>query len=398
MPLDIFSKKAISMTALSQRLDQTQIRLKHWLFENALPIWRDVGVDKEKGGIYETLGLDGSPVDVNRRTRVAARQVYSYALAKRMGYEGDVDTVIDAGLAWLSGPAAADNGLVSAVLTPEGKVVKGEFDFYDHAFALLAYASARAVRPHDTSLESRAIAIRDVLLSRYKHPVRGFEEAYPRTLPLKTNPHMHMFEASLAWIEAGGDEIWKKIAAEIADLCLDKFLHPENGSLREYFDGYWNPIEGEMGRIIEPGHQFEWAWLLIRWAAISGDPKFIAPAKRLVEIAETYGTDHARNATIFELWDDFSVKDNKARLWAQTERMKAYVALQSVASDDGQKAGYVETLIKAAEGLELYFDVPLKGLYRDKMNPDGSFVEEPAPASTLYHIICAIDEMGKASI
>ncbi|UDF03406.1 AGE family epimerase/isomerase [Asticcacaulis sp. AND118] len=382
----------------AKALAEVQARLKDWLFEAALPIWRDTGVDKAKGGVFETLALEGTPADVNRRTRVAARQVYSYALAKQMGYQGDVDTVIDAGLNWLSGPAAAPGGLVYAVLTPQGEVVKAEFDFYDHAFALLAYASAFKVRPTDKSLEQKAIAIRDTLMTTYKHPVRGFEEANPRTLPLKTNPHMHMFEASLAWIEAGGDQTWKDIAGEIAQLCLDKFLHPVTGSLREYFDGDWNPLEGEMGRIIEPGHQFEWAWLLVRWAAISGDDKFIAPAKRLTQIAEDHGTDHVRNATIFELWDDFSVKDNKARLWAQTERMKAYVALQSVAATPEEKAGYVEKLIKGAEGLELYFDAPVRGLYRDKMNPDGSFVQEPAPASTLYHIICAIDEMARVEM
>ncbi|MFP1130204.1 AGE family epimerase/isomerase [Asticcacaulis sp. W401b] len=382
----------MSFPALKTALDAKKSDLRSWLFEAALPIWRDIGVDKEKGGVFETLALDGTPADVNRRTRVAARQVYSYALAKQMGYEGDADTVIDAGLNWLGGPAAAPGGLVYAVLTPQGEVVKAEFDFYDHAFALLAYASAFKVRPHDKSLEQKAIAIRDTLMTTYKHPVRGFEEANPRTLPLKTNPHMHMFEASLAWIEAGGDSVWKDIAGEIARLCLDKFLHPVNGSLREYFDGDWNPLEGEMGRIIEPGHQFEWAWLLVRWAAISGEDKFIVPAKRLVEIAEDFGTDHVRNATVFELWDDFSVKDNKARLWAQTERMKAYVALQSIAATPEEKADYVAKLIKGAEGLELYFDAPVRGLYRDKMNPDGSFVQEPAPASTLYHIICAIDE------
>ncbi|MFT3997435.1 MAG: AGE family epimerase/isomerase [Asticcacaulis sp.] len=382
----------MSSDALKTGLEAKQAELKSWLFDAALPIWRDKGLDQAKGGVFETLSLDGAPADVNRRTRVAARQVYSYALAKQMGYASEVDPVIDAGLNWLSGPAAAPGGLVYAVLTPQGEVVKAEFDFYDHAFALLAYASAFKVRPHDKSLEDKAIAIRDTLTTIYKHPVRGFEESSPRTLPLKTNPHMHMFEASLAWIEAGGDNVWKDIAGEIAALCLDKFLHPENGSLREYFDGDWNPLDGEMGRIIEPGHQFEWAWLLVRWAAISGDDKFIVPAKRLVEIAEDFGTDHTRNATIFELWDDFSVKDNKARLWAQTERMKAYVALQSIATTPEEKADYVEKLISAAAGLQLYFDVPMTGLYRDKMNPDGSFVEEPAPASTLYHIICAIDE------
>ncbi|ADU13944.1 AGE family epimerase/isomerase [Asticcacaulis excentricus] len=386
------------MSNLNERLTQTQTRLKSWLFDAALPIWRDVGVDKINGGVFETINLKGIPERSNRRTRVAARQVYSYAQARLMGFPGETDEVIDACLAWLNGPALRDDGLLNAVVSADKEVVRAEFDFYDHAFALLAYATAFKVRPQDKDLESRAIVIREALISGYKHPVRGFEEANPRMLPLKTNPHMHLFEACLAWVEAGGDARWKEIAAEIAELCLDKFLHPENGSLREYFDGDWNPIEGEMGRIIEPGHQFEWAWLLIRWAAISGDDKFIAPAKRLVEIAENYGTDHHRNVTIFELWDDFSVKDAKARLWAQTERMKAYVALQSVAGSAEEREECVSKLIKAAEGLELYFDVPIAGLYRDKLTPDGLFVEEPAPASSLYHIICAIDEMTKASI
>lgn len=386
------------MSDLKVRLSEKQTQFKTWLFDKALPIWRDTGLDRAKGGVFEKIGLDGKPVDDARRTRVAARQVYSYALAKQMGYQGDTDSVIDLGLDWLSGPAATDDGMVYALLAPDGTVLKPEFDFYDHAFALLAYASAYRVRPNDKSLEDMAVTIRTRLMGAYKHPVRGFEESNPRTLPLKTNPHMHMFEASLAWIEAGGDKVWNEIAAEIAELCLDKFLHPENGSLREYFDGDWNPLEGEMGRIIEPGHQFEWAWLLVRWSQITGDQRFVAPAKRLVEIAEDFGTDHDRNVTIFELWDDFSPKDQKARLWAQTERMKAYVALSSVAETPEQKAAYVEKLIAGANGLELYFATDIAGLYLDKMNPDGSFVDEPAPASTLYHIICAIDEMHKVSL
>jgi mannose/cellobiose epimerase-like protein (N-acyl-D-glucosamine 2-epimerase family) len=381
------------MSALAERLIETQKTLKTWLFSHALPIWRDVGLDHDKGGVFEKIGLDGNPVDEARRTRVAARQVYSYALAQKMGYVGDTNSVIDQGLNWLSGPAATPEGMVSALLAPNGAVLKAEFDFYDHAFALLAYASAFKVRPDDKSLEQKALIIRQTLLTDYKHPVRGFEESNPRTLPLKTNPHMHMFEASLAWIEAGGDKVWQDIASEIAELCLDKFLHPENGSLREYFDGDWNPLQGEMGRIIEPGHQFEWAWLLIRWSQITGNERFIVPAQRLVEIAEIHGTDHKRNVTIFELWDDFSPKDHKARLWAQTERMKAYVALCSIAKSPEDKALYVENLLKGASGLQLYFDTKITGLYTDKMNPNGTFVEEAAPASTLYHIICAIDEL-----
>jgi mannose/cellobiose epimerase-like protein (N-acyl-D-glucosamine 2-epimerase family) len=377
------------MTGLAERRHE----LTAWLFDQALPLWWEKGADTIKGGFYERLNMDGTPDDINRRTRVAARQVYSYALAQTMGYEGETKGPIDQGLSWLSGPARAGEGLLYAVLTPAGDVVRGEFDFYDHAFALLAYASAYRIRPLDQGLRVQGEAIRARLLSDYKHPVRGFEESSPRTLPLKANPHMHLFEACLAWIEAGGDQQWYEIAAEIADLCLDKFLHPQTGALREFFDADWNPMAGDDGRIIEPGHQFEWAWLFIRWAKISGRYHFIAPARRLIAIAEAYGTDPVRGVTFNELWDDFTPKDENARLWPQTERIKAMCALYNLSTSEVEKAHIFTFIVKSVDGLSAYLKTQTKGLYRDKMLKDASFIDEPAPASTLYHIICAIDEL-----
>ena len=387
--------QAATLTAsLTDTLFERQKALRGWLFDHALPLWWNTGGDKEKGGFFEKINLDGKPYDINRRTRVAARQVFSYALADRMGYQGETAPAIDQGLAWLSGPAKnPDTGMLFAVLAPDGSVVKGDFDFYDHAFAMLAYASAYNVR-QDKALEAAAVYIRDTIVKTYSHPVRGFEESVPRTLPLKTNPHMHMFEACLAWLEAGGDDEWRRIAAMIADLCIDKFLHPVNGSLREYFDGDWNPIAGEMGRIIEPGHQFEWSWLFMRWSKITGDAKFLPAAKRLIDIAETAGTDPKRDVTFNELWDDFTPKDLNARLWPQTERTKAYVKLADAAATPAEREQAIAKAIEGAAGLELYLSTDIVGLYRDRMKQDGTFEVEPAPASSLYHIICAIDELS----
>ena len=380
---------------LASNLAEAQESLRNWLFDSALPLWWNTGGDTQKGGFFEKINLDGTPSDINRRTRVAARQVFAYALARTMGYKGETDAAIDQGLRWLDGPARnPDTGMLYAVLTPDGQVVKGEFDFYDHAFALLAYASAFKVRPDDKTLEDKAVFIRDTIVKTYSHPVRGFEESNPRTLPLKANPHMHMFEACLAWVEVGGDDTWRKIAAMIADLCFEKFLHPTNGSLREYFDGDWNPMPGDAGRVIEPGHQFEWAWLFMRWAKLTGDDKFQKAALRLLDIAEVAGSDPIRDVAFNELWDDFTPKDQNARLWPQTERTKAYVKLAEASSAETDRHNAIAKAIQGVAGLKKYFDTEhLKlGLYRDRMKQDGTFEIEPAPASSLYHIICGIDE------
>ena len=79
------------------------------------------------------------------------------------------------------------------------------------------------------------------------------------------------------------------------------------------------------------------------------------------------------------LWDDLSVRDPMARLWPQTERLKAALLF-----DDEAEA------IAAANGLFRYLEVSVRGLWRDKLNPDGSWVEEPAPASSFYHVMGAV--------
>ena len=70
---------------------------------------------------------------------------------------------------------------------------------------------------------------------------------------------------------------------------------------------------------------------------------------------------------------------------AQIERIKAHVL---AGNNDGVAAG--------TDGLFKYFDTPVRGLWRDRLNADGSFVQEPAPASSFYHIVCAILEVDRA--
>jgi mannose-6-phosphate isomerase len=50
----------------------------------------------------------------------------------------------------------------------------------------------------------------------------------------------------------------------------------------------------------------------------------------------------------------------------------------------------------AARALRRYFETSLNGLWYDKMTFDGRLVDEPAPASSLYHIVCAIAEADRA--
>lgn len=382
----------------SSDLSQVRAELTSWLFESALPLWGGIGTDRVSGGFFEKISRAGAAIEEPRRTRVVGRQIYAFATAKSLGWDGPADELMAHGLAYFRARCLAPDGRVISVSEPDGTILDDRFDLYDHAFALFGLAAAMPHRADRAELAAIATRMRGRMKEGWGHPERGFEESAPRTLPLKANPHMHVFEASLAWIEAAGDTDpgWRELADEIGTLAIEKFLHPQNGSLREFFDGDWNPMPGEEGRIVEPGHQFEWAWLMVRWGRLSGREEAIAAAARLVEIAETHGVDPERGVAFNELWDDLTPKDRRARLWPQTERIKAWLAMASIAPGEEKKRAALDRAALAAKGLQKYLARDVVGAWNERMLEDGSFLIEPAPASSLYHVTCAVAELHAA--
>ena len=98
------------MTAPVQILDLNS-RLKLWLFDHALPLWWEVGFDRDKGGCFEKIGQDGRAIEGPRRARVAARQAWVYAEAGKLGWTGPWREARDHALEALTTTFARDDGL-----------------------------------------------------------------------------------------------------------------------------------------------------------------------------------------------------------------------------------------------------------------------------------------------
>lgn len=367
-------------------------RLKLWLLDDAYPLWWRVGADHARGGFFEKIDMSGAPVEAPRRARVQPRQIYAFAVAGELGWTGPWRQAVEHGLDYYVARYWRPDGFIRTLVSADGAPLDDRVDLYDQAFGLFALAEVSRVMPERQDAVVLATDLRAALVARLKHPVAGFEESDPRSLPLLANPHMHLLEACLAWVEAGGDAEWRALADEIANLALTRFVDPVSGGVREYYDGDWVPVAGVAGRILEPGHQFEWAWLLLRWGRLSGRQDAIDAALRLLAIGDGPGIDSVRGVAIFALLDDMSVHDDVARLWAQTERIKAGLLAAEITGDDRWWA----TAAAGAEGLMLYLDTPVAGLWRDKLQADGRFVDEPAPASSFYHIVLAILELDRA--
>jgi mannose-6-phosphate isomerase len=288
------------------------------------------------------------------------------------------------------------DGLYRTLCDDSGGILDDYALLYDQAFVLLALATATKAGADPQRCTAEARQLRGTIEEKFARSGGGFVEQELRGSTFQSNPHMHLLEAALAWCETDGkDGSWASLASSLVALCLAHFVDSGSGMLREFFDESGLPLSGLPGRIVEPGHQFEWAWLLARWSEMRGDLLAREAARRLFDIGERYGIDIIRGVAIDVLLADMSPHSRQARLWPQTERLKAALTLLRHASDETQKNSLERCALAAAEGVSHYLHTSVPGLWRDKMRADGTFVDETSPASSLYHIVCAVDVLRK---
>ena len=368
-------------------------RLGNWLDTIALPFWWTHGFDRVHGIWREELDASGDPTARPARARVQARQTWVYAQAGRRGWRGPWRDAVDAGLAAIRRYAGPD-GLMTTLRAPDGTILDPAVLLYDQTFTLLAYAALAGMEGYEDA-EARALAILDAIDARFMRAGAGYRESTDSAghdgardraeSAYQANLHMHLFEAALEWAEAGESPRWAALADRLAELALTRFMD-RDGFLREFFDADWQPAEGDRGRVVEPGHQFEWAWLLVRHARRTGRDEPMRAARRL-HAAGLSGIDPARAVAVETMDDGLNRISRQARLWQQTEWLKAELAL---ASDDPEDQRRIRMALAAVDG---YLARPLPPLWGDRCAGDGVRADDPTPASTLYHIACAIEAL-----
>ncbi len=346
-----------------------------WLRDGALPLWASAGVDRTRGGFHEALTPDGRPHRTMRRGRVQARQVWVFATASQQGTLGDWRDVASQGFDLFVSDYRRPDGLFARLADQDGRIIDDTPAVYEQAFSLLAMAALFAVDPSRKGLAAEGARTRKALEARH-NPAGGYEEFGDEHQRYQANAHMHLLEASLAWEDAG-EASWAALSDEIVGLAMRRFIDPERGFLREFFDRSWTPL-AEEGGLVEPGHQFEWAWLLDRWGRMREREDAVEAAHHLFANG-LRGVDVVREVAVNALWEDLSPRDPTARLWPQTEHLKAALLFGTQAQ-----------ALRAAHGLAQYLDTPARGAWRDKMQVDGSFLEEPSPATSFYHVLGAV--------
>ena len=377
-------------TNAREPLEASASRLKAWLFEKALPLWWCFGADHRGGGFHEGLGHDLVPASVDRRALVQARQVHVFATAGLMGWAGPWTAAVDHGLDYLARRYRRADGLFRRAVDVAGEPADDLARLYDQAFVLLALAtSARAMPARREALESEAASLAGAVWRAFKCAGGGWR-ADEVSMRYEADPIMHLFEAVQAWSEVSDDPAWLGWAGEIAGHFLTRMVDAEGGRIVEEFDERWGPFPGREGHRLEPGHHFEWAWLMERWSRRVGEagPSDVA---RVLYASGARGVDPRTELVLDALADDFSLLETTSRLWPQTERVKA--ALLLAPADDWEGSSHRRAVSAAAAAMWSYFDTPVEGLWRDAPRGAGTPESEPASASSFYHIIGAVEAL-----
>jgi mannose/cellobiose epimerase-like protein (N-acyl-D-glucosamine 2-epimerase family) len=364
-----------------QKLHASNQRLKSWIKEQALPLWATRGIDP-MGGFWESLALDATPVtDSLRRVRVQARLTHTYAHAAYLGWYKGAHQASDHGWAYLTqqGMQGGARGCAH-LLNPDGSLHNGLRDTYAQAFLILASAWRWRAFKDEGALKTIGLTV-DFLQQELKAESGGWLEGLPSSLPRRQNPHMHLFEAFLTVYEATDDKVYLDLASSIFNLFEQYFFDHETEILHEYFTQDWQ-IEPLSKEAIEPGHMFEWCWLLY-WFEKHQPGKAALYAEKLFRKAHQIGINPATGLVVNKVTIDGRMTDNQSRLWPQTEFVKASMARMRLghgsADEDGTQM--IDLIFK------YYLGTPIAGGWHDLRDNDGALINTPMSSSTFYHLI-----------
>ena len=357
-----------------------------WLTEYALPLWSDKGVDRDRGGYFESLDSEDltCPADY-KRVRVLARQIYVFAVGCDLSQHYCKQVVIH-GLDFLLNKARVSSGGYASRLNLSGKVIDDNLDLYDLAFCLFALAHGYRLLG-EPLLKDEAVGLMTFISDRLAHPSGGFREDTLGSLPRRQNPHMHLLEALLEWRAVSDHVAFVDLSDLIVKLFFNNFYFSTPGALIEYFDDDLIPLGDYRGQVTEPGHHFEWVWLLNRYKEISS--RTIPQFNHLYNFAHSHGI----NPHVGLLWGEVSKAgaplSSTVRLWPHTEWLKAELVINIEHCQPLR-------ITKAWSATSRFLDHPQPGLWYETFDHEKrSFLPAPSPASSLYHIVLAIDSLNK---
>lgn len=368
-----------------------------WVVQKALPLWSAAGYDRARRLYHERLTFDATPiVTSDLRLMVQARQIATFCRASLDGVFNASQDALDCLAEVQKRYWRSDNqlGWVFA-LGVDGRPSKTTRDLYAHAFILYAYAWTYHLSRDRNLLKTANETIKEIEII-FQEGVEGFVSEVPGDNSMRCqNPHMHLLEAYLVLFEVTDDQFYLDKAQHIVALVKNKFINSRSGMVMEFLASDWTPCKEFGYNAVEPGHLFEWSWLINEVIRLnpegSNKKNLYTIAERLFTIGVQYGI--VNDAVCDGITDDGTITHTSTRIWPQTEfiRLLAYRSKRLTTNPQNMAENcFLVTMTRIF--FSSYAPNFLQGGWFDRRNAKGKATVDHMPASSLYHIYGAARE------
>ncbi|MGO3345101.1 MAG: AGE family epimerase/isomerase [Marinomonas sp.] len=367
-------------------LNSTLTSCKHFLFDQLLDNWANCGLDQNLGFSYESMNHDWSRNEVGRvRLLTQCRQLYTFSHAVSITHNEQ----------WLSRLTPLFDFITTHYFIEERWIFSlnddlspkdTQSDAYALAFVLLSFSHYYSI-----TKDQRALTLmkktHQFLARNMQANSGGFYESFPidTTQVRRQNPHMHLLEGYIAAYQVTKDDIYKTQIVELLTLALDHFYDKKTKTLREFFTSDWE-IDPETGNQVEPGHHFEWVWLLYQANNLLPNPDYIDLAQHLWLIASRHGL--AENGGIYNQIEgnNYTPLDPEKRIWPITEYLKAITVIPIGKEEKEHRLNIALHFLQDHYFLD-------NGRWNEYLNANNQPKDFPLPGTSSYHIFLGLAEV-----
>ena len=293
-------------------------RFNQHFAERIVPLWKGPGWNAEMALPYEALDAQHRPLPVQRyRAMACARQLYLFS--SRIEQPGAAERAAALFRSLQQHFHDAEHGGWFYSIDPSGQPLDKRKDLYTHAFIIFACVHYWA-KVREPLVESVLNAALEVVAERFSTGDGLYEAVLERNWsslksgPLQ-NPLMHLAEGFLATLSVREDASVQAALLALATAMQQRFIDRQHGVMME------KPLDA-VDNWFEPGHQFEWFFLLESSDVLRGTPLH-ASLTRAFAYAELKGVDNLSGAVSGMLALEGTVRDGTQRIWAQAEYLRA---------------------------------------------------------------------------
>ncbi len=369
------------------------------LYKIWVPHWAKMFSDPVNGGFYERLDRNGQPyIDLPRRLVTQCRQIFVYSHADMVsGKKTYRDMVTKAFEYLVKNYRIADTGGWRFSIRPDGTPQDNTYDLYGHAFLVFCCTYYYRLTNDKNAMKYAAETLTFIDKSFRLDNEPGFAEALDENLkPLervrRQDPHMHLFEACLFMYRVTNEKPYLGMSKEIVELFTKYFWDEENGTLPEFYNGQLQSHE-EQGHISQPGHHFQWIWLLDKFQETrhKKNPYYYDLMEHLFEWADKHGFDPAYGGIYDALNMQGDVISDTKRVWPIMEALKAYPVINRMHDDPHYCTRRAEDLVTL---LRAHY-IKDNGMWVEHLSRDMKPLVEDMPGTTPYHIYLGIAALGE---